>query len=115
TVEHRIFSGTQRLIAIRRSLKVLGDLKNLHWLRSHNIHVAGYLRTLAADRLYCVFNFSNKTVFLTWAAFKEHGTIPATLYDYWSEKYFSVGLDHEYLVMPPYSFNILQVETGMDE
>ncbi|MCW3090221.1 MAG: ams [Ferruginibacter sp.] len=108
TVEQRIFSGTRRLIEIRKSLEVVSDHKNLYWLRPHNIHVAGFLRSHGEAGLYCVFNYSDKTAFLTWAAFKEHGLVPARLYDHWNDKYFDVGLDHEYLVMPPFSFNILE-------
>ena len=32
TVENRVFSNLQKLIKLRKSLKVLADLKNIHWL-----------------------------------------------------------------------------------
>ncbi|MEO5891390.1 MAG: alpha-amylase family glycosyl hydrolase [Ferruginibacter sp.] len=110
TTEQRLFFGTQRLISIRKKLSVVGDYKNLAWLGQHNIHVAGYLRTLDEEKLYCVFNFSNQAAFLTWAAFKQHGPAPDKLYDHWSERSFTVGFDHEYLIMPPYTFNLLEVK-----
>ena len=56
TIEHTIFSGTKQLIAIRKKLSVVADHKNIAWLSPHNIHVAGYLRTLDEQKLYCVFN-----------------------------------------------------------
>ena len=109
TIEERIFTGTQQLIHIRKKLSVVADYKNLTWLHPHNIHVAGYLRTLDEQKLYCVFNFSNRTAFLTWGAFKQHGPAPNLLYDHWTRKTHTVGYDYEYLIMPPYTFNILEV------
>lgn len=108
TIEQKVFSGTQRLIHIRKKLQVVSDLKNLTWLTPHNIHVAGYLRTLDEQKLYCVFNYNSQTSFLTWAAFKQHGPAPALLFDHWSGLPFLVGADHEYLIMPPYSFYIFE-------
>ncbi len=110
TIEQRIFSGTKQLINIRKKLGVVGDYKNITWLSPHNIHVAGFLRTLDEQKLYCVFNFSAQTSFLTWAAFKQHGPSPNRLYDHWSDKFFTVGPDNEYFIMPPYTFNILEVK-----
>ncbi len=110
SVEEQIFSGTQKLITIRKNLAVTGDYKNITWLSPHNIHVAGFLRTMDQKKLYCIFNFSEQTAFLTWLAFKQHGPSPDELYDHWNERFYTVGHDHEYLIMPPYSFNILEVK-----
>jgi len=110
TIEQQIFSGTQKLITIRKNLAVTGDYKNITWLSPHNTHVAGFLRTLDQQKLYCLFNFSEQTAFLTWAAFKQHGPSPDELYDHWNDRVFTVGYDYEYLIMPPYSFNILEVK-----
>lgn len=108
TIEYRIFSGTQKLIAIRKQLPVVADLKNLTWLSPFNIHVAGYLRTLDETKLYCVFNFSSQAAYLSWAAFKQHGPAAIELYDYWEKKTYKVGLDNEYLIIEPYSFCLLE-------
>jgi amylosucrase len=110
TTEHRVFSSTQKLISIRKKLELLGDYKNLTWLTPHNIHVAGYVRTFENQRLFCVFNFSKETAFLTWFAFKQHGNIPSKMYDHWREKEVIMGPDHEYLIIEPYSFYLLQPE-----
>ena len=83
TIEHRVFSATQKLISIRKKLELLGDYKNLTWLTPHNIHVAGYVRTFENKRLFCVFNFSKEASFLTWFAFKQYGNIPSKMYDHW--------------------------------
>lgn len=108
TIEQQIFSGTQRLIAIRKQIEAVADYKNLVWLTPHNIHVAGYLRTHEGKRLYGLFNFSGQAAYLTWYAFKEHGVIPNKVYDHWREKEITVGQDNEYLILEAYGFYLLE-------
>jgi len=108
TTEHAIFSGTQKLISIRKKLRVVADKKNLTWLTPHNVHVAGYLRAWGNDRVYCLFNFSNREQLLTWSVFKENGMKPSRLFDHWSEKYFDIKNDDGRLALPAYSFFILE-------
>jgi amylosucrase len=108
TIESKVFSGTQKLISIRRKLAAVGDYKNLNWLSPHNIHVAGYLRKYKDRALFGFFNFSGKACYLSWLAFKESGIVPAKLYDHWTGKEFSVGGDDEYLVIEPYSFCLME-------
>ena len=108
TVEQIIFDATKHLFSIRNQLPVVADHSNLIWLTPHNIHIAGYVRQNDEQRLFCVFNFSNSSSFLTWFAFKEKGTAPQTFYDHWSGKTYEVGADHEFLVMAPYSFMLLE-------
>ena len=108
TTEEIIFSATKKLLSIRGQLQVAADHSNLVWLTPHNIHVAGYLRQKNEQRLFCVFNFSNEPAFLTWYAFKEKGNPPVTLYDHWTKKTYEVGQDHEFFVLPPYGFALLE-------
>jgi amylosucrase len=108
TMENHVFTATQQLIRIRRSLPVVGDYKNLSWLTPHNIHIAAYLRTFEDKKLYCLFNFSNTDAWLTWFAFKEHGATAPVLFDHWEEKEYHVGHDHEFLIMQPYTFLLLE-------
>jgi len=110
TIEHRVFSSTQKLITIRKKLELLGDYKNLTWLTPHNIHVAGYVRTFENKRLFCLFNFSKEASFLTWFTFKQYGNIPSKMYDHWHNKEITMGPDNEYLIIEPYSFYLLQAE-----
>ena len=110
SIEHRIFSGTQQLISLRKKLDVVADHKNLTWLAPRNIHIAGYLRSEGNKKLYCLFNFNSEPAFLTWYSFKEHGQVPAKLYDHWSKQYFNVGHDHEFLIMEPYTFHLFEPE-----
>lgn len=107
TIEHRIFSGTKKLLTLRKQLTVTADHKNLRWITPHNIHVAGFIRSLDDDVLYCLFNFSQKPAYLTWYAFKEHGYAIKNLYDHWNEKRYTVGADYDYLIIEPYSFCLL--------
>lgn len=108
TPEQIIFSSTQKLIAIRKKLSVIADKKNLTWLSPHNRHVAGYLRAWDDDRVYCLFNFSDKVQHLTWYTFKENGMRPVKLYDHWQGERYTVKDDHEFFTLPPYSFFILE-------
>lgn len=108
TTRGRIFSATKELISIRKKLAAVADYKNLTWLPPHNMHIAGFLRTLDETKLYCLFNFSDRAAYLTWLAFKQHGPAPLTLYDHWERRYHAVGPDHEHLIIAPYSFCILE-------
>ena len=108
STEERVYSATRRLIAIRNKLPMIADAKNLTWLAPHNIHVAGYLRTLENRRVYCLFNFSDRQQMITWYIFKEHGHIADRLFDHWTEREHSIGLDHEYLILTPYQFMVLE-------
>lgn len=110
TIENRIYTATQKLLALRKSLPTVADANNLVWLSPHNIHVAGFMRTAAAQPpLYCFFNFSAAPAYVTWYAVKEKGFVPETLFDHWSGKIFGVGADHEYLVLQPYGFCVMEV------
>ncbi|MBL7748352.1 MAG: hypothetical protein JNM19_13030 [Chitinophagaceae bacterium] len=108
TIENQVFNDTQRLISIRKQLEMVADHSNLQWMTPHNIHIAGFIRSLGDEKLFCVFNFKDKPSYLTWFAFKEHGYAPAQLKDHWSETLYDVGDDREYLVIPPYGFLLLQ-------
>jgi amylosucrase len=55
-----------------------------------------------------VFNFSAADAWLTWYAFRQHGMRPARLHDHWTGRDFEVGADHEYLVLQPYGFHLLE-------
>ena len=108
TVEHRVFSDTKRLLSLRRSLDMVADLCNTRWLDPHNVQVAGYLRERDGRRLFCVFNFSDRRAHLTWYAFKQHGRIPQSLFDHWSETTYRIGDDHEHLILDPYTFMLIE-------
>jgi len=108
TVEQQIFNSTKKLLSIRKQIPAVADYSNLIWLTPHNIHVASYIRYRNNQRLFCVFNFSHEVAYLTWYAFKEKGNPPAELYDHWSEQTLTVGDDHEFLVIPPYGFYLLE-------
>ncbi len=108
TTENEIFTSTQKLISIRKKIAAFGDYKNLIWLSPHNIHVAAFVREFQNQKVFCLFNFSNQAAYLTWYAFKERGIVSLALYDYWSEQEFVIGADHEYLIIEPYGFYVME-------
>jgi amylosucrase len=109
TIESKVFHATKRMIEIRKKIISFGDFKNLTWLTPYNIHVAGFIRTSDEQMVYCLFNFSDQASYVTWHAFKNHGARSNKLYDHWTEQRLTVGSDHEYLIIPPYGFSILEV------
>ncbi|CAN5412953.1 alpha-amylase family glycosyl hydrolase [soil metagenome] len=108
TIEQRIFNATQQMISLRKKLPVLADYSNLTWLSPYNIHVAGFLRQVEDNRLFCFFNFKNDVMFVDWQAVKEKGNPPVSLYDHWNKKDYIVGRDKEFLIIEPYSFCLLE-------
>jgi amylosucrase len=108
SVEQRIFSGTQQLISLRKKLSAIADHSNLTWMTPHNIHVAGFVRSLGNDKLFGVFNFNAQPSFLTWYAFKEHNPGSGKLFDHWKEKTYTIVYDNDYLVIEPYGFCLLE-------
>jgi amylosucrase len=108
TTEGRVFQAMKQLIALRKSLPVLADHSNIEWMTPHNIHVAGYIRSLGPKRLYCVFNFSDKDAWLTWYAFREKGLASRQVKDHVTHRIFDVGTDREHLIIPPFGFMLLE-------
>ncbi len=108
TIENRIFTGLQKLIALRKKLDVVADHSNITWMTPHNTHVAGYIRSSGEKRLYGVFNFQDKTSYLTWYAFRENAAGSLQLSDHWSKQIFAVGEDKDHLLIPPYGFLLLE-------
>ncbi len=108
TIEQRIFSGTQQLIALRKKLNMVADHSNLTWMKPHNIHVASFIRSSENDKLFCVFNFNSKPSYLTWYAFKEHNPGSLQLFDHWKQKTHTISEDREYLVIEPYEFLLME-------
>ena len=112
TPEERIFSGTKKLLSLRRSLTEVADLKNLTWLNTMNKHIAGYLRTREEKKLWCFFNFSNKQVQIDWHIFEEYGAAPGQLLDFWSGHKFESGSSNKVSIVEPYQFLLLSDEFG---
>ena len=108
TIEQRIFSATRKLLGIRHSLDMVGDVKNLEWLPVHNMHVAGYLRTLDSRRLFCLFNFSGSSQWLSGQVFRSFGETPDRLYDHWSGSQVEVGRNEQALMLGPYDLMLLE-------
>jgi len=108
TREERVFSGTQKLIRLRKKFLVFADQNNLTWLSPHNIHVAAFIRAAHDQTIFALFNFSAEEAFVTWYIFREKTKKPVWLYDHWNERYHKTGTDEEFLVIPPYGFCIME-------
>ena len=108
TIEQQVFQSMQRLIALRKSLTVVADLKNTRWLEVHNNSVIGFERFLAGEKVFFIFNFSASPQALTWYALNSYGSRPAQVTDLWSQETLQVGMDHEYMHFAPYQFRILK-------
>ncbi|MCE7067963.1 alpha-amylase family glycosyl hydrolase [Dyadobacter sp. CY326] len=109
TVENRIYAGTKKLLEIRAKLPVVADVNNTRWLPRHNIHVAGFVRNGKEKALFCIFNYSNESAYLTWHSFRYNGLTPVKLYDHWRETYFETGNDADFLILESYAFYLLEV------
>jgi amylosucrase len=107
SVEAKIFNGTQQLIALRKQLEIVADYNNIKWLTPHNIHVAGFMRSLNGKKLFCLFNYSNAAAYVTWYIFKEQEVI-GKLYNYYTKETLTIGNDNEYLVLKAYEFCIVE-------
>jgi amylosucrase len=108
SAQQMIFSGTQKLITIRKKLSAISDHDNISWLSTHNIHIAGFVRTLPGQKVFCIFNFSDKVTWLGWRAIKEKGSVGEVLFDHWSNKNYTIGNDDDFLEVLPYQFFIFE-------
>jgi amylosucrase len=106
TLEHNVFMKTKALINIRKSLDPIADLKNLTWLPLQNKAIAGFVRYLKEQTVYCFFNFSPKEEQLSYYVFSAFKSRPKQVYDHWTKKKFKVGTDSEKLIFKPYQFYI---------
>ncbi len=109
TEEYRIFNETKQLIQIRKALPILSDSSNITWMTPHNIHVASFIRSFEAKKLFCLFNYQAADAYVTWYTFKEHGIRPAQLKDHWTGLTHHVGNDNEHFILGAYQFAILEV------
>lgn len=109
TSEQAVFTGTKKIIEIRKKYPTFGDYNNIEWMSPHNIHIAGYIRYKEANRIFCLFNFSSKDAQITWYAFREKGCKQGMeLQDLWSGTEYIVGNDNQHLDLKPYQFVILK-------
>jgi amylosucrase len=109
TIENRVFAATKKLLDIRKKLPVVADLNNLRWLPRHNIHVVGFVRNGKEKPLYCIFNYSQESAYLTFHAFRVNNHVPEKLYDHWRGDLLQIATDADYLILEPYHFYLLEV------
>lgn len=109
TIENRIFTGTKRLLEIRCSLSCIADHKNITWLTTRNIHVAGYLRSLKEQNVYCLFNFSGNTEVVPFQFLFENGSTASSFYNHWVGEVISLN-NNGALQLKPFEFLLLEAK-----
>lgn len=107
TVEQRIFSGTQKLLALRRQLAVVADRNNVVWLAPHNPQVAGFVRT-GERPLCCLFNFSARPTDLSLFAVEEKGFTAPMPYDHWTDETVETAAKERVIALKAYEFYLLE-------
>jgi len=106
--EEKIFSGTKKLLEIRRRLTMFADHSNLTWLAPPDNHVAAFTRRNREEKISCLFNYSGEKAMISWHIFKEKGIQPRVLLDHWTGKSYQPGADHEFYMLEPYSFCLME-------
>lgn len=106
TVEYAIFTGTQQLLALRKRLDAIADLKNITWLHTHNKCVAGFIRYNNKSQIFCLFNFSSSETFVAVSVLSYGGKTYNTLYDNFSGKYITESTG--YFAIEAYGFYIIE-------
>ncbi len=109
TIENRIFTGTKRLLEIRCSLSCIADHKNITWLTTRNIHVAGYLRSSKEQNVYCLFNFSGNTEVVPFQFLFENGSTASSFYNHWAGEVMSLN-NNGALQLKPFEFLLLEAK-----
>lgn len=109
TIENRIFTGTKRLLEIRCSLSCIADHKNITWLSTRNIHVAGYLRSSKEQNVYCLFNFSGNTEVVPFQFLFENGSTASSFYNHWAGEVISLN-NNGALQLKPFEFLLLEAK-----
>lgn len=106
TPEYAVFQSTKKLIAIRKKYTVLTDKNNFDWLPDEDIHLSAFTRKDEHQTLFCLFNFSQWPVYVSWYLFKSIAFEGQTIHDIWNGKNLLVGKDEDMLNIPEYSFII---------
>jgi amylosucrase len=106
TVEQRIFDGLQRMIAVRKTIKVFSDFNNRELLDTGNPHLFVFMRTdpfMLNDNVLVVGNFDSAPQSLTLSDLSNRGSFEyGRLQDLYCGE--SPTLFKDQLVVPPYRF-----------
>lgn len=108
SIEQRIFSAIQRLLAIRKSLPVLADTETVHWIQTDTSQVAGFIRVLEGQQVLVIGNFSLQGVTLGRDVFQQSGFDSSSIWDHWAGAAFNPGSNAGYLTLESYEFRVLE-------
>jgi amylosucrase len=109
TIEEKVFTATQKMIALRKKIKAFTDKNNIEFMTPHNEHILGFVRNDGDKKIFCLFNYSNQPQELTWYAFKEKNITSNKLFNHCNNNEFTIGNDNEYFTLQPYAYAILEV------
>lgn len=107
TIEHQVFSATQKLIQLRSSLAVVADHKNLRWINTEDKRVAGFIRFNLSKNLYFLFNFSDMPVSLPDRMLSEENAKRTNFLNHWNLAELKAA---DPLMLQPYEFMILEAK-----
>jgi amylosucrase len=106
SVEQRIFTGIQKLIAVRKSIPAFADFNNRELIEINNEHLFAFIRYHAernAEQVLVVANFNSKPQHLNLADLGNRGQFQyAHLRDYVTGD--TPAIFKDTLVIPPYHF-----------
>ena len=106
TIEQRIFSGIQKLIAVRKTVPAFADFNNRELIDVENEHLFVFVRNnpeCGRDEILVVANFDSKPQYLNLSELGNRGQFQyAQLYDCITGDTPSIFKDE--LVIPPYHF-----------
>ncbi len=110
TVEQKVFTATQKIIAIRKKFSVFTDNNNIEYLTPHNVHILGFVKQNENTQLFCLLNYSNQTQYLTWYALKEKGIKGNKIINHYNNSTIEIGNDDEYFILPAYEYAVLEIQ-----
>lgn len=106
TPEYTVYHSTKKLISIRKKFNVLADKNNFQWLPEEDIHLSAFVRKDENQTVFCLFNFSQWPVYVSWYIFKSQALEGQVIYDAWNDATLRIGKDEEMLGIPGYGFII---------
>lgn len=108
SIEYRVFSGTRKLLELRRKIAVVADLKNTHWIDCQTSQVAGYCRSGTTGSLCCFFNFSDTHATIAWSVLAQVlDEVPERCFEHLSGREFTEAALQGVLRLEPYQFILL--------
>lgn len=104
TIENRIYTGTQKLINIRKSHACITDTNNTLWIECGNKHLIGFRRWNENEEMTFIFNYSPHKIYMSVNQYHLDGN---QFRDLWHGQIINIRENANLLVFDPYQFRIL--------